>query len=1350
MRRTGCSRIGRFAIFSYESRLNWIYCEESRTAFPGRKGLMHSDFSIRLSDSARLKAVAETSLAEGSVPPEIERLVRLAALTLKAPAAAFLLMDEKGFLPRGTFGLPDSLSARSSWPLEWSYLLDAAFTGPMSVTLAASQAGAAELGFPAGSRPFFLGAPVESADGRLLGVLAVWDAKAGKKNRDDSEVIQGLAATLGDLLAARAGARIDVGSQSDHALAEEALAASRLEIDTILKTVNTAVFAFDRLGNAIYANDAAAVMAGCRDAEEILRMDRAEILSRFDTLDPDLKPYPLDQGPTLRAMRGETVGGALIGYRLRATGALRWVVVRATPVFDARGEVRLVISVYQDVTDIKNAERELARSRDELAVMLQSIESGCTAQSPDGTLVYANDAAARILGFPDADSLMGIEPRRIMERYDVLDEDRRPMPLADFPGRRALQGEPVAGTVMCYRVKATGEERWSLVNATPLLDENGRVRLILNIFNDITALKKAQAEIQKSRNQLEIVLAGVDDAIYVSEIRGDRRLIYANHAAARLLEYPSVEALMAEGGAGLAARIRLADEAGETLLRENSPLVAAGGQPFPPTVLRLRMLPEGRERVVMVKSTPILASDGQVDLVVNIAQDITESRRAQEAISKHLRYLEGMNQVSDAIERTVDLEGVLPAALARLLDVFACDRVWLVHLSDTDVTGFRIPFSAERPGPGSGTRAGDSPIGHAALPGAEILAMEAGFDAIARACKATEEPLVFGRERPLPNPEYWKRALGVGSAKAISVRPQVGRPWILCLLRSQGAPPWGAEDFAMFKDISSRIATALGAMLLNRDLRRSEEKYRTLFERSMDGIYRCSPDGTILDANPALVAMLGFTDRAQLVGTVQKRLLPAGLDAAGFSEGGETFSVELERKEGPMWVEVNAQPIRRIGGTVAHFEGIVRNISDRKRAEEALKASEEKLRQSQKMEAVGRLAGGVAHDFNNLLTAINGFSDLLLMSVAKDDTRRVHLEEIRKAGARAAGLTSQLLAFSRKQVLAPRLVDLNTVVSGMETMLRRLIGENIVFRTQLEPHLPKVLADPSQMEQIILNLVLNARDAMPNGGELTVITGNRRLKEEQRATGFVDVTPGDYALLSVIDTGSGMDQETKSRLFEPFFTTKSKDKGTGLGLSTVYGAVKQANGTITVESEMDKGSVFSIFLPVATKEDKPEKIRMRERALRSVGGTETILLVEDEDAVRRLVRDVLEVGGYKVFEAPGGEQALEILEKQAKDVRIHLLLTDVVMGGMSGRELAERVKAVRPGTKVLFMSGYTEDAIIRHGVFTAQASFIGKPFTPAALSAKVREVLDAAKDAAKDVEKGSAREAGSRTGSAPG
>jgi PAS domain S-box-containing protein len=1284
---------------------------------------MHSDYSIRLTDKARLQAVAATGLSASETPAEIRRQIRLAALALNAPASVFLLLEEDSFLPVGAHGLPESLAALRTWPMEWSFLLEAAFSGPVA-SMPASRDGAPA--FPDGL-PAFLGAPVEDSQGRILGLIAVWDFRPRTWSESETRVLSAVAETLSDSIESRARSwfgRTSRAPSTEGTPAVAGLDGSLREIETILRELNTPVFAFDTEGNAVYANDAAGRMMGCRDAAEILCMDRLQILSRFEILEADLTPLAPERSPSLRAINGETVAGHLVCYRRKDTGSMRWVIVKSAPVFDPAGKVRLAISVFQDVTDIKNAERELARGRDELAAMLRTMESGCTAQDPAGALVYANDAAARILGYPDADALVRTDPARIMERFEVLDEHRRPFPLDALPGRLALAtGKPATGRVMCYRVKATGEEHWSLVNATPLLDDNGKVRLCINVFNDITALKKTDEEMRQSRNQLELVLAGVDDAIFVTQVKGGRSLVFANDAAARLLDFPSVEAMRAESSGGLEGRVELLDESGAEIPAELRPgRRAALGETVQPMVMRIRILESGSERWVMAKSTPIFAADGSVDMVVSISQDITEVRRAGESVAKHMRYLEGMNQVSGAIETAQDVEKVLPSALARLLEVFDCDRALLIHLADADGGEHRVAFSAERLPESEAASAKAKPL--------TSIPPESGFDEIARACKATDDPVVFGRERPMPNAAFWKDELRVGYAKAISVRPQMGRSWILCLLRAPEASPWQGEDFSLFKDVSSRIAAALGAMLLHRDMRRSEEKYRTLFERSLDGIYRCAPDGTVLDANPALVAMLGFSDRSQLVGTVRPRLLPAGAEATRLSDKGETFTVELERERAvPVWAEINAQPIRRTGGAIAYYEGIVRNVNDRKRAEDALKASEEKLRQSQKMEAVGRLAGGVAHDFNNLLTAINGFSDLLLMSVPKEDGKRVHIEEIRKAGGRAAELTSQLLSFSRKQVLAPRVLDLNAVVSGMETMLRRLIGENIGFTTRLDPALPSVVADPGQMEQVILNLVLNARDAMPDGGELVVATEKLRLADGDRPQSLLEVPSGEYALLDVIDNGTGMDAETQSRLFEPFFTTKSKDKGTGLGLSTVYGAVKQSNGSINVETAPGEGTRFSIYLPAAAKQAKPGKARLRERALNSIGGSETILLVEDEDAVRRLVRDVLEVGGYEVFEAPGGEQALELLASRIKDKPVHLLLTDVVMGGMSGRELAERLNALRPDTKVLFMSGYTEDAIIRHGIFTAQASFIGKPFSPAAIAAKVREVLDGAEKA---------------------
>ena len=383
---------------------------------------------------------------------------------------------------------------------------------------------------------------------------------------------------------------------------------------------------------------------------------------------------------------------------------------------------------------------------------------------------------------------------------------------------------------------------------------------------------------------------------------------------------------------------------------------------------------------------------------------------------------------------------------------------------------------------------------------------------------------------------------------------------------------------------------------------------------------------------------------------------------------------------------------------------------------------EEQLRQSQKMEAIGRLAGGVAHDFNNVLTIINGYSDILVSLFPPKDSRTELLRQIRKAGERAAGLTRQLLAFSRKDIAAPTLLSLNEIVRNIEKMLGRLLGEDIEVRTDLQPDLGLIRADPCQMEQVLFNLAANARDAMPQGGRLTIETRRATLDAlELLGQSDTDTRPG--VLLVVKDTGCGMDEATRSRIFEPFFTTKDVGKGTGLGLATVHGIIKQSGGHITFASEPGVGTTFRIFLPGA------ESVAPHGTPLPVVAkptkGSETVLLVEDEEGVRTLSRMVLEEGGYTVLEASSGAEALRICE-QRKDP-IHLLLTDVVLPGMGGSQVAETCRSLHPEMRILYMSGYTDDTILRHGILTENVDFLHKPFLPASFTHKIREVLDRAR-----------------------
>jgi len=398
---------------------------------------------------------------------------------------------------------------------------------------------------------------------------------------------------------------------------------------------------------------------------------------------------------------------------------------------------------------------------------------------------------------------------------------------------------------------------------------------------------------------------------------------------------------------------------------------------------------------------------------------------------------------------------------------------------------------------------------------------------------------------------------------------------------------------------------------------------------------------------------------------------------------------------------------------------VARDISERQRSEQEREELQQQLYQSQKLEAIGGLAGGVAHDFNNLLSVIMSYTDFVVDKLPDDDARRSDLQEVQKASTRAIGLVRQLLAFSRKQILEPRMIDLNQVVSGIENMLRRLLGEDIQLEVVLAENLGTVLADAGQVEQVLMNLVVNARDAMPRGGSLIIETSNVVVAETKGSLPPGKLKPGRYASFSVADSGAGMDEATLARAFEPFFTTKGPGKGTGLGLSTVYGIVKQSEGEVQVRSKPGVGTAFSVYLP---RQDARLSIVPAQRVTASDTGRETVLVVEDEHGLRALVQRILVNAGYTVLVAENGADALALFDQ--REGKVDLLLTDVVMPQMSGYQLAERLARSKPTLKVLYMSGYTDEIIDRHGVLKDGVRLIGKPFTAADMSRKVRVVLD--------------------------
>jgi two-component system, cell cycle sensor histidine kinase and response regulator CckA len=542
----------------------------------------------------------------------------------------------------------------------------------------------------------------------------------------------------------------------------------------------------------------------------------------------------------------------------------------------------------------------------------------------------------------------------------------------------------------------------------------------------------------------------------------------------------------------------------------------------------------------------------------------------------------------------------------------------------------------------------------------------------------------------------------------------------------------GAADYVLKTNLVRLPSAVRGALTLastqsdkrtaESALRTSERRFRALVEASWDAVALFGADGAILYGSPATTRLLGY-DLSEFVGRNAFELI--------HPDDQQAVVARL--------TEVMAQPHARVGvaarvrhknGQWRHLEGVFTNLLDDPSVGAIVnnyrditdrRSLEEQVILAQKMEAVGRLAGGVAHDFNNILTAIGGYTDLLLADLPDGDRRRHDVEEIHLAAQRAAALTQQLLAFSRRQMMQPKVVDLRSLVTNIEKMLRRLIGEDILFATVLHPRTGNVRADPGKLEQVIVNLAVNARDAMPKGGRLTIETRSVVLDESYQAE-HPTVEPGPYVLLAVTDTGVGMDEATRARIFEPFFTTKGLGKGTGLGLATVYGIVNQMGGHIRPYSEPDRGTTMRVYLPSVEAPADPIEQRgaISPEALR---GTETILLVEDEDPVRSVTRQLLERNGYTVLEAADGPSALALIDGNGAQSLIDLLLTDVVMPGMSGRELADQLKARRPDLRVLFMSGYTDDTVVRHGMLEAGIAYLEKPFRPDLLLRKVRDVL---------------------------
>ncbi len=935
-----------------------------------------------------------------------------------------------------------------------------------------------------------------------------------------------------------------------------------------------------------------------------------------------------------------------------------------------------VVLVGRDITDHRRAAEALAASERRFRALVEHASDVIMLLGRDGDVLYASQSTEPVLGYGSTENVG-------RSAFELVHPDDRAHALELF-AQLMQQPSDVVRTELRALHKDGGWRHLEVVAVNRLLDP--AIRAIVVNYRDVSERQRAERDLRETLSLLTATFEATADGILVVDLTG--HIVSFNRKFAELWRIPD-SVLDARDDAQTIAFVleQLADPEG-FVSKVRDLYARPDASSF--DVLRFK---DGRifERF----SQPQQIAGRSVGRVWSY-RDVTEPTRAELIQLATYR----ISEAAHAAHTLHELYGAIHRIVGELMPA----KNFYIALYDASSDLLTFPyfvdeydqdFPTKRPGKG-----------------------------------LTEYVLRTGRPL-LVTPEVQAELersgevelIGPPSIDWVGVPLKIGDRTIGVLVAQTYAPGvrYGETEKHILQFVSTQVAMAIERRRTAEQLLESERKYRLLFETNPEPMFVYDFDTLrILAVNGAAVARYGYSEPEFLQLTLRDIRSPdqqARLDdELARRPAGETLrtGVRHRTKDGkPFEVDLVARPLEFAGRSARLV--LARDVTTQRQLEE-------QLRQSQKMEAVGQLAGGIAHDFNNLLTAILGSTQLLSNNTPVGDPRREDVDEIRQAGLRAAELTRQLLAFSRRQVLAPKVLDLNAVVANMDRMLRRVLGEDVMFVTSLDPAAGTVNADPGQLEQVLLNLAVNARDAMPAGGRLSIETTRTTLHAEQVERRH-RMPPGDYVCLAVADTGVGMDDGTQAHLFEPFFTTKEVGKGTGLGLATVYGIVKQSGGYIWVYSEPGHGTTVKVYLPrvpgVAEPPAPPPDIRPVRR------GDETVLLVEDAAPVRALARRSLEAHGYTVLDATDGHTALEISARFAG--AIDILVTDVVMPGMSGRELAQRLAPLRPSMKVLYTSGYTDDAMVRQGVLNAGVAFLQKPFVPDSLARKVRDVLDGEK-----------------------
>ena len=933
--------------------------------------------------------------------------------------------------------------------------------------------------------------------------------------------------------------------------------------------------------------------------------------------------------------------------------------------------IGLIIN-FRDIQDRRRQEDSLRTSEERYRQLFERNLAGVFVSDVDGTLIDCNDSFAHIFGYRDRTEALCQPASQFYvsgsARSDFIAKLRRTKFLTNHEYR-------------CRR--KDGSSFWVLENVALLEGIDGGPDRIQGTLIDITERKEAEEALVESESKFRAVADTASSAIY---IHNGKNFLYVNRASEEITGYAASELI-----AMPVANIVHPDDKPLVMQRSISRLQGSVDDPR----YEFRIIRKDRSYRWLDFSGTAVTFEGET-AVLATAFDITERKRSE-------RLQNALYRIAEASHSVRDLQQFY-GEIHRIVGELMYANNLYVALYDPWAETLTYPYYVdELDEPPTGTL----PLGKGRTEfvlrtGRPILLTPEKFEQLAHAgeMELVGSACVDWIGVPLKD---GSKTFGVIVVQSYNERVR-----------------YGDRDLEILNFVSQQVSSAILRKKSEDALRDSEAQYRSMVQSAVYGIYRSSPEDYFLEVNPAMVRMLGYDSAHDLLrlrissdiysDATERAMLIDRYKSTGVMENVE---VRWKRKDGKLiTVRLSGRAVVKADGTPDYFEMIAEDVTERR-------ALEEQLRQSQKMEAVGRLAGGIAHDFNNLLTVIKGYSDLLLEEFKPADPLRSEVDEIRKAADRAASLTRQLLAFSRQQVLAPKVLDLNSVVGNMDRLLHRLIGADIDLQTSLARDLGRVKADPGQIEQVIMNLAVNARDAMPKGGKMTIETANVLL-DDHYALEHIGAQAGSYVMLAVTDNGMGMSESVRQRIFEPFFTTKEVGKGTGLGLSTVYGIVKQSGGYIWVYSEIGVGSTFKVYLP---RVDAPaDAAAQKLSSYTTHAGTETVLLVEDEDGVRALVRQVLSKHGYTVLEARHGGEALLHCERFKE--KIDLLITDVVLEQMSGPELAQRLVVLRPDLKILYVSGYTDDAIIHQGVLQQGTAFLQKPFTTDALARKIRAILD--------------------------